>query len=621
MSPVVVGLGTVDPALVTPYLPEGTTFIAEPSPADLATAYGAIVRADAVVDADLLDRMTGLRVLARTGVGTDLVDLATATARGIPVVVTPGSGTDAVAEGAIAMALCLVKQLRRTTELVRDGRWAERGGLTVGDLGGATMGIVGFGRIGRATGWLAEGFGMRVLAYDPHAEVDAPAAPASLAELAGASDVISLHLPLTAETRHLVGEEFLGQVKPGAVLINCGRGGLVDLDAVHAALLDGRLSGVGLDVFDPEPPAHHPIFDHPDVVLSPHLMGLTRRATAATFADAALGIAAMLAGEEPAAVANPEWIARREATRHIPHDQTDKSQVRTRDMTGNRIAGAPISWGVCEVPGWGYQLSPERVLADMQELGLAATELGPDGFLPGDPTELAAVLAAHQLQAVGGFTPFILHRRDIDPLDELRRLLPGFVAARAEVMVLSADTGLGGYDSRPELDDDDWALLLGNLDRIRAAAGEHGIQTVLHPHVGTMVENTDDVQRVLEGSTIQLCLDTGHLLIGGTDPAELTRQVPDRIAHTHLKDVDLGFARKVQAGRLTYTEAVRDGMYRPLGAGDVDVEAIVGHLEAHGYTGWYTLEQDTILTEAPADEGPVADVRTSAAYVRSLLER
>lgn len=291
----------------------------------------------------------------------------------------------------------------------------------------------------------------------------------------------------------------------------------------------------------------------------------------------------------------------------------------TISTTGNRIAGAPISWGVCEVPGWGYQLSPERVLADMQNLGLAATELGPDGFLPADPAELAGVLADHELQAVGGFTPFILHQRGVDPLDELRRLLPGFVAARAEVMVLSADTGLGGYDSRPTLDEDDWRLLLGNLDRIRAAAGEHGIRTVLHPHVGTMVETPDDVRRVLEGSAISLCLDTGHLLIGGTDPAELTRQVPDRIAHTHLKDVDSTFARKVQDGHLTYTEAVRDGMYRPLGTGDVDIAAIVERLEEHGYTGWYTLEQDTILTEEPAGEGPVTDVRTSADYVRSLL--
>ncbi|WP_233149959.1 TIM barrel protein [Kineosporia sp. A_224] len=285
----------------------------------------------------------------------------------------------------------------------------------------------------------------------------------------------------------------------------------------------------------------------------------------------------------------------------------------------DRIAGAPISWGVCEVPGWGYQLPAGQVLRQMNEIGLAATELGPDGFLPSDPDELAATLADHHLTAVGGFTPFVLHRPDVDPMLELQRLLPGFVAARAGVMVLSADSGLTGYDSRPDLDDDGWNLLLRNVDRVAAAAAEHGIRAVLHPHVGTMVETGTDVQRVLAGSAVQLCLDTGHLLIGGTDPAVLAGQAPDRIAHTHFKDVDLTFARKVQAGRLTYTEAVRDGMYRPLGSGDVDVAAIIGHLRGNGYDGWYTLEQDTILTEAPAGEGPVADVRTSVEYLRGLL--
>jgi inosose dehydratase len=286
---------------------------------------------------------------------------------------------------------------------------------------------------------------------------------------------------------------------------------------------------------------------------------------------------------------------------------------------GNRIAGAPISWGVCEVPGWGYQLPADQVLTQMSEIGLSATELGPDGFLPADPDELATTLAGHHLTAVGGFTPFVLHRADVDPMLELERLLPGFLAARAGVMVMSADSGQTGYDSRPDLDDEGWTRLLRNLDRVAARAAEHGIQAVLHPHVGTMVETGSDLKHVLDGSTISLCLDTGHLLIGGTDPAELAGQVPGRIAHTHFKDVDITYARKVQSGRLTYTEAVRDGMYRPLGHGDVDVAAIVGHLRGHGYDGWYTLEQDTILTEPPTGEGPVADVRTSADYLRGLL--
>jgi inosose dehydratase len=136
-----------------------------------------------------------------------------------------------------------------------------------------------------------------------------------------------------------------------------------------------------------------------------------------------------------------------------------------------------------------------------------------------------------------------------------------------------------------------------------------------------MIETGEEVQQVLDGSGISLCLDTGHLLIGGTDPAELARQAPERIAHLHLKDVDSTVAAKVQSGRLAYSEAVQLGMYRPLGQGDVDVPAIVGHLSEHGYDGWYTLEQDTVLTEDPKDEGPVADVRTSAEYLRTVLDQ
>jgi inosose dehydratase len=288
----------------------------------------------------------------------------------------------------------------------------------------------------------------------------------------------------------------------------------------------------------------------------------------------------------------------------------------------DKIAGAPISWGVCEVPGWGYQLSPERVLDEMYQVGLAATEFGPDGFLPSDPANpavMAEFLAARHLTAVGGFTPVVLHEASHDPVPGIDRLLDSYDASRAGVLVLSAATGRGGYDTRPDLDEAGWKTLLTNLGRLTSMAAARGVLAVLHPHVGTMVERGDEVRRVLDGSVISLCLDTGHLLIGGTDPAELTRQAPDRIAHTHFKDVNDKLAAQVRSGRLTYTEAVGRGMYRPLGRGDVDFAAIVSHLRGRDYGGWYVLEQDTILTEEPRGEGPVADVRQSADYLRALL--
>jgi inosose dehydratase len=284
-----------------------------------------------------------------------------------------------------------------------------------------------------------------------------------------------------------------------------------------------------------------------------------------------------------------------------------------------RIAGAPISWGVCEVPGWGYQLGPDQVLAEMREVGLTATEFGPDGFLPTQPDAMTRVLDHHGLQAIGGFTPLLLHVAAHDPVPEVERLLQGYDASGAEVLVLSAVTGAEGYDSRPVLDDDDWMVLLTNLDRLATLARQRGVRAVLHPHVGTMIETGEEVRQVLDGSWISLCLDTGHLLIGGTDPAELARQAPERIAHVHFKDVDARLAGRVRDGRLTYTQGVREGMYRPLGSGDVDVAAIVGSLRARDYDGWYVLEQDTILTEEPQGEGPVADVWASADHLRSVL--
>lgn len=284
-----------------------------------------------------------------------------------------------------------------------------------------------------------------------------------------------------------------------------------------------------------------------------------------------------------------------------------------------RLAGAPISWGVCEVPGWGVQLDRARVLGEMRELGLTATELGPPGFLPPSPERRAALLGEYGLQGIGGFVPIVLHDPAYDPIPEARAMLRGFRDGGVEVAVLAAATGADGYDRRPELDAAGWRRLLANLTAITKLADEFGRTITLHPHVGTMVETGDEVRRVLDDSPIPLCLDTGHLLVGGTDPAELAERVPDRIAHVHLKDVDAAMAERVRAGELGYTEAVRAGLYRPLGQGDVDVPRIVTALSAAGYGGWYVMEQDVVLTaEPPEGEGPVENVRSSMSYLADL---
>jgi inosose dehydratase len=257
-------------------------------------------------------------------------------------------------------------------------------------------------------------------------------------------------------------------------------------------------------------------------------------------------------------------------------------------------------------------------MTEMRQAGLTATELGPDGFLPADTAELTAFLDGFGLSCVGGFVPVILHDAAHDPAQDLAGPLESLVAANADVVVLAAATGTDGYDARPELDDVQWATLLGNLDRLAGIAADRGLKAVLHPHVGTMVETRADVDRVLAGSAIPLCLDTGHLLIGGTDPLQLTLQVPERIEHAHLKDVNAALAQKVQRGELTYTQAVAAGLYVPLGAGDVDIAGIVKTLEDGGYTGWYVMEQDNILAGEPDGDGPLSEVLASVRFLQGI---
>jgi inosose dehydratase len=288
-------------------------------------------------------------------------------------------------------------------------------------------------------------------------------------------------------------------------------------------------------------------------------------------------------------------------------------------MSTPKIAGAPISWGVCEVPGWGHQLSAERVLREMSIAGLTATELGPKGYLPTEPARLTSLLSSHGLKCAGTFAPVVLHDAARDPVEDIAGRLDVLNACGAEVLVLAAATGTGGYDSRPTLDDAHWNAIFTNLDRLADAAARRGLLVALHPHVGTMVQTPDDLERVLTGSSVRLCLDTGHLLIGGTDPVELVRAVPERIAHVHLKDVDQALAARVTAGDLTYMQAVAQRMYMPLGQGDVDIAAIVTALRENGFDGWFVLEQDTILDAEPVEGGPLDDVIASVNHLQTVL--
>ena len=286
-----------------------------------------------------------------------------------------------------------------------------------------------------------------------------------------------------------------------------------------------------------------------------------------------------------------------------------------------RVAGAPITWGVDGSPGWGYLMDRDRVLSEMVETGLVATELGPDGFLPTDPSELREYVASFDISVVGGFVPALLYREDhIDGvLEYVGRASRQLAATGSRVLVLGPSSHHQGYDTSVDMSDDEWRVFLANLRRLQDLVAGNGLQPALHPHWGMAIETGRHIERLLDSSSVGLCLDTGHVYLAGADPVAIARSAPDRVLHVHLKDVDPARAERVRSGEVRFREAVIDGLFTPLGEGAVDIAGVIRALEEAGYRGWYVLEQDVSLTgEPPPGEGPKADAVRSVAYLRRL---
>jgi inosose dehydratase len=287
----------------------------------------------------------------------------------------------------------------------------------------------------------------------------------------------------------------------------------------------------------------------------------------------------------------------------------------------SRVAGAPITWGVDGSPGWGHLMDRRRVLGEMQAVGMHATELGPDGYLPTDPEVLEPMLDTYGLQLVGGFVPVTLYRSEL-----LDRELANAAAAAdtlsgagAHVFVLGPASTLDGYDTVVELTDDEWVTFDRGLRRLMTVTEERGMTTALHSHWGMAVDRPHHIERLLSTCPVGICLDTGHIALAGGDPLEVAKMAGDRVVHVHLKDVDERMAEQVRAGERPFRKAVIDGLFKPLGEGFVDIAGVIRHLEANGFTGWYVLEQDQALSEAPAEgEGPIHEAITSMDYLRRL---
>jgi len=287
----------------------------------------------------------------------------------------------------------------------------------------------------------------------------------------------------------------------------------------------------------------------------------------------------------------------------------------------DRVASAPITWGVDPSPGWGHVIPRERYLVEMTSLGLRATELGPDGYLPADPEELAGFLSEQGLTVVGGWVPLALTTDALfqEQRAYLLRACKQFQRVGADIVILGPVWNYQGYDAKNSLSDAEWSTFLVNLAETDSIARDHGLRVALHQHVGTVIETQNDLDRLLEESDVALCVDTGHMLSAGINPVDVVRAHTDRVAHMHLKDISADQAAKVASGELGFRDAVKGGLFKPLGLGDVNLPTVIETLEAAGYTGWYAIEQDCSLTEEPLPgEGPVNDCRTSLQYLRDL---
>ena len=299
-------------------LPAAVTIIQPPSPKDPpeATALPAqAILASSLVNYNgaLLDKLPNLRLIQRTGIGYDNVVVPDATARKILVCNTPDGPTESTAEHTVAMLLALAKRLKQGNDNMAAGQWGPRKDPLIGiEVTGKTLGLVGLGRIGRRVAHICRnGFEMRVLAYDPFVTAEQAAALGvtltDLDTVISQADFVSVHVPATAETYHLINRERIAQMKDGAYVLNLARGPLVDEDALLAAVDSGKLAGAGLDVFDPEPaPLTSRLRNHPMIIATPHSASLTVEGRIRIETMAVERLLAYFNGERPKDMVNPE---------------------------------------------------------------------------------------------------------------------------------------------------------------------------------------------------------------------------------------------------------------------------------------------------------------------------
>ena len=295
-----------------------------------------------------------------------------------------------------------------------------------------------------------------------------------------------------------------------------------------------------------------------------------------------------------------------------------------------KIGNAPVSWGVEEIPDWGPQLPVDRVLNEMKETGYLGTELGPWGYMPTEYEPLKQLMDKYDLAMVAAFCPINLHTGELNDFEigELKKEADLLVKMGSKDIII-ADSG---SDSRykiagrvekeagnDKLDDTLWRKLGENLKVVVDICRGYGLRVSFHPHVGTYIENAEEIRRfgeVTKDLGLLYCLDTGHLAYAGADPVKLFAEHAERLGILHLKDVNLEMLADCAKKGLNFIDTTKQGAFVPLGAGHVDYPAIFNILKDSNYSGWVIVEQDRVL--GPNDN-PLEDAKQSMAYLKKYL--
>ena len=282
-----------------------------------------------------------------------------------------------------------------------------------------------------------------------------------------------------------------------------------------------------------------------------------------------------------------------------------------------RLAATPITWGFVGNNRWGIDLPQHRILSEMSEIGFSATEVGVPGFLPADGVEGKKLLNEYRLRAVSGPVSFVIHKKESrrDALESVRKAGQRLLAMGGEVLITVPKPV--GLRSGERLEGDGWKELCDGLDAVEDLCRSMGLRQALHPHVGSLVETKEDMQKVMEISSCGWCLDTAHIASGDLDPSDFLEMAGDRVTLVHIKDLNLDLGRKMVQHEIEFDAAIAHRVFVPLGEGDLDLAGIIPLLPQEV---WWVLEQDQAITEFPeAGTGPADDAASSLQVLKDLL--